>query len=107
MFDKKPHTLFIEDNRYEEDGEIDWYIEHTSDCTSEKIASGMFDDLEVFEEVFTCGVQHEVDNIGLEGLDGWQKLKPGEYKIVSWHTGPDYLGEYDGGLKFWDETKTA
>lgn len=58
---------------------------------------------------FTCGVEYEVANVGLDGLDchpfkSWEELPEGEYEITFWfeHYRGGWWGddEWDSGLSF-------
>lgn len=76
-----------------EDGERRYEVTHHAACP----------------QVYICGVQHELDHVGAEALvDGeGEPLPPGTYTVRSWHTGPDHVGEYDGGLDLVDAVEVA
>jgi hypothetical protein len=87
------HTVTI----FEEDGELNWEVEHTPNCETHKYDDPLFGS----GEFHICGVQHELDAIGIDALvdgDG-QALSPGTYQFRSWWHYDSWNREYDGGLE--------
>lgn len=96
------------------DEEVEFEVVHPINCPTETWKEEIGpDELGSFTH-HTCGEQYEIDNVGLDfvewdfdvpgfpvnegNMHDWQKLPAGKYVLKAWHTGPDYYGEYDGGL---------
>lgn len=88
--DDVPHILVIEVQ-----GE-DWWIKHLKDCPTETFDAGETDFTQKHEPVvyFTCRLQAVVDGNGLDDIENWKELPPGEYEIASYYQ--YYPGEFGG-----------
>lgn len=95
--DDKPHTLVIE-NEYDEvlGRKPDWSIIHLDDCPVEVFSDGSFDEKHEPLEYHNCRVQAVIDGNGIDDIEDWWRLPPGEYKIVSYYE--YYPGDYGGSL---------
>jgi hypothetical protein len=100
--DQYPHTLRIWNNEEDEGQEdyqedLEWEVEHDPMCKVEEMNGYSFHVCPVGDQITDVGLDSLSDEEGNE-LD-WRTLEPGEYPIEVWATGPDYNGEYDGGLR--------
>ena len=77
--DELSHILVIENTDH------DWYVKHPPTCPTQKVIGGMFDDLEGFEFRHDCRVQAILDHNGIDDIDDWTDLAPGEYEIKSYY----------------------
>jgi len=88
--DEFSHILVIENT------EGDYYVKHPSCCPTSR-ASGMFDDLEeTIGWYYTCRVQAVLDGNGLDDIENWKDLAPGEYEIKSYYE--YHPGEFGGSI---------
>lgn len=108
----EPHTLVIEevfeDGTFR-DGEprwqYEWHVEHPNSCSKEVVADEGFGGETISWDHYTCLVEYELDNVGLDGLTdmGRQRIEPGEHKIVGWAahypSTPVSGEEWDSGLE--------
>jgi len=97
------------------DGDVEYELIHPDSCPTETIS---MDSEQISWTHYTCGAGYEIEMVGLDGLTGvedipgyidpdpdrpwgidkWKGLPEGRYEIAAWHSGPDFEGEYDGGL---------
>jgi hypothetical protein len=95
------HILVIESNRYEINGEFEWHVEHNEDCPQEEWLDTDFEGKHEPMMMYTCGVEWELQNIGIEGFgEEIFKKSPGKYEFYAWSSYDSYNHEYDGGLEF-------
>lgn len=104
------HILRVWTETWEEDGETqserEWEVEHAFECP--RHVTHIFENggcvASARRVEYTCAVQYEIDNSGLDSLRfQWEKYLPdGEYRIIGWWcsypAGPWGGEEYDGGL---------
>lgn len=106
--DSKPHVIVVE-RADEEAGEIEWHVEHNDTCQTET-----FDPAELGEkgsrvEFYVCGVQHDLDCIGLAslahslGYDMEFQIPPGRYIVIGVYSFNAYTREGD----FWYEEQSS
>lgn len=93
----KPHTLVITAPGDGLEPEREWRVVHPPTCPWEAMrCPSLFLDEDNKHWLFhrACLTQYEVENVGLDGLDGWEQLPPGRYQIVC--ESIYYPGEYGG-----------
>lgn len=87
------HSLVITEIDAEQ-GEWDMEITHGHDCdlVEHEGIGGAFSD-------FDCPTGRHVNWSGFEDFPRPEELGAGEHRFHLWWSGPDYLGEYDGGIE--------
>lgn len=103
------HILRVWTETWEEDGETqserEWEVEHAFECP--RHVTHIFEHggcvASARRVEYTCAVQYEIDNSGLDSLRfQWEKYLPdGEYRIIAWYEvyhNYEYGPEADGGL---------
>lgn len=91
--DEKPHILVIH-SKYDSERGGDWTVEHLDDCPIEIYSSGDFEEKHEPLEYYNCRLQAAIDGNGLDDIEDWKELEPGEYKIKSYYQ--YWPGEYGG-----------
>lgn len=92
-----PHTLIV--TTLKEEGyepEREWELYHPPECKLETWQDDDGDPLHSYT-YYTCGTQHEFDNLGLEAVN--ENIPDGEYRVVAWSHYDEWSGEYDGGVE--------
>jgi hypothetical protein len=83
------------------DGEWDMYVQHPDSCPTVLLAAG-HDGFPPDLTAHDCMTAHSIDAIGFDDFPDPEELGEGEHHFQTWASGPDYLGEYDGGVTMLD-----
>jgi len=109
-----PHILRIVNHAvdygqpdYQED--LEWEIIHPQQCERVRrmedpyLRNAKIDDpIRTYEE-YTCAVQEQITNAGLDTLDpDWKSLEPGDYKVEAYSEYHSHTMDYSGGLRLID-----